>query len=141
MDPAVSLQRAARAREWAAQRMAASAAVCFRAWGRIASCQKRISRRAFRGGSALDPRIAKIRAALLAGALPRINHKAWAGRAMGDHACICCSSVIARDDAEYESPALPGRYAHIACFTVWRAESARLEQADGGVPGATAAGA
>jgi hypothetical protein len=137
MDPGSPLQHAAWACERAAKRTSASDAVCFRAWGRIASCQKRISRTTLRGGSALDPRIAQIRAALLDGALPRIDHKAWAGRAMGDHACICCGLVIGRDDAEYESQVLLGQYAHIACFTVWRAESARLEKA----AGAAAAGA
>ena len=81
-----------------------------------------------------------IRAALTAGTLPRIDHKAWAGRAIGDHTCVCCGLVIRRDDAEYESQALLGRYAHIACCTVWHRESARLVWADGAAPGAKAAG-
>jgi hypothetical protein len=84
----------------------------------------------------------KVSASLRAGTLPRIDHHAWAGKALGDHTCACCGMVIERDAAEHEPRAAPGLFAHVACFGAWYAESERLEQA-GGDPssGATAAGA
>jgi hypothetical protein len=112
--------------------------VCFRAWQRTACSQKRISRAAIRGGSALEPLIEMIRAALADGTLPRIDHTIFAGRSQGDHVCVCCGLPIQRDEVEYEPRGTQGLYAHLRCSTTWRAESARL---DGGAPGATAAGA
>ena len=124
----------------AKERAADSERACVRSWQRIADSQK-LLRQGISGGSARDPLIEEIRAALLDGALPRINHQAWARRAYGDHDCVCCGTRIRAGDAEYEPQVALGRYAHIVCFMVWRAESARLEQADGAAPGAMAAGA
>jgi hypothetical protein len=103
------------------------------AWHAIAASKRRLRPR-IRGGSALDPVTETVRAALRAGALPRIDGRSWAGQAYGNHPCACCGSHIQAGDAEYEPQGAQGRYVHIACFTVWRVESARLEQGDGARP-------
>ena len=124
------LEHAALARRRAEQCMAASARLCASARQEIAASRRR-SRRRIAGGSATDPVTEVIRGALRAGALPQIDRRAWAGKAYGNHSCVCCSLHIPAGDAEYEPQGAPGRYAHIACFTAWHVESARLGQADG----------
>jgi hypothetical protein len=83
----------------------------------------------------------KIKAAIGAGTLPRIDHRVWAAKATGDRVCACCGAVIERETPEYEPQAGPGLYAHVACFTVWQTESARLDQVDGAAPSPIAVGA
>jgi hypothetical protein len=138
--PVSLVPRAELARGRAEQLVAVSDLKCFRAWRRIASCQKLLSRTALRGGAAPDPLTEAIRAALVAGALPCIGHTIFAGRSQGDHVCVCCGQAIQRGEVEYEPrPTPPGLYAHLRCFTAWRVESARLEGGRAG-PGRAAAG-
>ena len=124
----------------AKERAADSDRACVRSWQRIAASQE-LLRQDIRGGSAADTLNEKIRAALIAGTLPRVDFRLWAGKASGNRVCACCELPIARGQVEYEPQSAPGLYAHLPCFTVWRAESERRKKPRGSAPGATAAGA
>jgi len=140
MPPVSLVERVRSARARAEQLVAVSDMKYFCAWQRVAASQTRL-RVSIRGGSAPDPLIAAIRAALEAGALPRIDRQTWAGKALGNHVCACCGRRIDASDVEYGPRVAPGRYAHIGCFTAWHMESALLAQPRDASPGAAAAGA
>lgn len=114
----------------AAHRASSADRVAHRAWQLIAASQKLLSSRAIRGGAS-DPLDEKIRAALRSGVLPQIDERLWAGKARGDRACACCTLPIARGEVEDEPQAAPGLYAHLRCFTSWRAESGALDGNNG----------
>lgn len=136
MPPVSLVERAELARSRAEQLVALSDVKCFRAWQQIAASQQRL--RPHISGGATDPLNEKIRAALLAMTLPPIDGRAWAGKARsGDHRCTCCAAPITAGEPEYEPRDQAGLYAHLACFTAWRDESALLTQGSG----ASAAGA
>ena len=74
---------------------------------------------------------AKIRAALIAGTLPCISGRVWAGatRAEG-HVCVGCGLAIDARDLEYEPRDHLGFFAHIGCFNLWADESALMQKGD-----------
>ena len=75
-----------------------------------------------------------------AGLLPRIDLRAWAGKADGTHRCACCALPIRPDEVEYEPQSAPGLYAHVECFSAWRAGSDLVEHDRRREPGTAAAG-
>ncbi len=115
------------ARRRATFRAAACQRLCFEAWRHVGASRRLIRRRPLRGGSADDPLTEKIRGALLAGLLPPIDGRLYAGKAAGDRVCACCALSIAEGEVEYEPRSAPGLHAHLGCFVAWRTESALLD--------------
>ncbi len=87
-----------------------------------------------RGGAEAAPESAKsdeaslrarVRACPRSGLLPTLPSEVWAGVGTGA-LCSVCESAIPLTDVEYEVARAGQRFfAHVACFMVWREESAR----------------
>ena len=48
------------------------------------------------------------------------------GTAEGDHLCVCCGATIGAVGLEYEIKDRTALFAHVECFIIWDAESAKL---------------
>ena len=67
-----------------------------------------------------------IQARLSNGTLRPAGGLAWMGTAEGDHLCVCCGATIGAVGLEYEIKDRTALFAHVECFIIWDAESAKL---------------
>lgn len=96
-----------------------------------------ISPRWSRGGSTpdtadLEKIREQVRVWLTEGSLPPVDGTVWAGRGSGLD-CAVCRGAIPLTDVEYEVVAGKASWVvHLACYRVWKDESAALATAPGG---------
>ena len=94
---------------------------------------RRQSLRLSRGGTAGEGATvrARVRSALAAGTLPRVDgERTWAGRGRGA-TCRVCARPIDAPAIEHEVELAEVTVVHRDCYFIWRDESARLDARGG----------